>query len=131
MSLNRSSVFRWVGFLSLVSSLEGCISLEGAIYQESALEQKECRKFAKDKYTELTTYMQQSCFLHHQMEAMTVIDNDEGMPALEKSIYQVCMHEDQTTLESILDQKYGAKLDGDIAGVSAGSAECQSRQALR
>lgn len=77
----------------LVSSAPACTSLEGVIYQESALELKECRKFAKDKYTELMTYMQQSCFLHHQMEAMTAIDNDEGMPAWEKTIYKVCMDE--------------------------------------
>ena len=131
MSFDRSAVFRGAGVCLALSSVHACTSLEGTIYQEKALEQKECRKFAQDKYDELMGYMQQSCFLHHQMDAMTAINNDEGMPALKKTIYQACLDEDQTTLELILEQKYGARLEGDVIGVSSGSVECRSRQASR
>ena len=113
--------------LGLVSTM-GCTSLEGIIYQEKSLEHAECRVFAKNKYAELMTAMGQACFLHHQMEAMTAIDNDEGVSSLERRIDRACLQEEHTTLEMILADDYGARLDGDMPGIAANSVECRTSQ---
>lgn len=97
--------------LGLLSGM-GCTSVEGIIYQEKSLEHAECRVFAKDKYAEL----------------MTAIDNDEGLPSLERRIDRACVQEERTTLEMILANDYGASLDGDMPGIAANSEECRTRQ---
>lgn len=116
--------------ISLLSSM-GCTSLEGILYQEKSLEQAECRVSAKNKYTELMTYMGQACFLHQQMAAMTAMDNDEGLPSLQRRIYQACLDEESTTLETILEKSYGANPDGDLPGITADSVECRAQQSGR
>jgi hypothetical protein len=105
-----------------------CTSLEGIIYQEKSLEHEECRVFAKNKYAELMAYMGQACFLHQQMEAMTAIDNDEGLPSLQRRIYRACLEEESTTLATLLEKGYGANPDGDLPGITADSVECQKQQ---
>jgi hypothetical protein len=108
--------------------LSGCTSLEGIIYQEKALEHSECRAFSKQKYDELSQYLQAVCLTHGQLERITAIDDRHGLPSLQEKIYQICVKEENTTLEVLLFREYGVTIEGDIPGVDPDSAACQQQK---
>ncbi len=108
--------------------LSGCTSLEGIIYQEKALEHSECRAFSKQKYDELSQYLQAVCLTHGQLERIKAIDDTHGLPSLQEKIYQICVKEENTTLEVLLFREYGVTIEGDIPGVDPDSAACQQQK---
>ena len=108
--------------------LSGCTSLEGIIYQEKALEYSECRAFSKQKYDELSQYLQAVCLTHGQLERIRAIDDTHGLPSLQEKIYQICVKEENTTLEVLLFREYGVTIEGDIPGVDPDSAACQQQK---
>ncbi|TSA04644.1 MAG: hypothetical protein D4R76_02320 [Methylococcus sp.] len=108
--------------------LSGCTSLEGIIYQEKALEHSECRAFSKQKYDELSQYLLAVCLTHGQLQRITAIDDRHGLPSLQEKIYQICVKEEDTTLEVLLFKDYGATIDGDVPGVDPDSAACQQQK---
>ncbi len=108
--------------------LSGCTSLEGIIYQEKALEHSECRAFSKQKYDELSQYLQAVCLTHGQLERIRAIDDTHGLPSLQEKIYQICVKEENTTLEVLLFREYGVTIEGDIPGVDPDSAACQQQK---
>ncbi|MFZ4654079.1 MAG: hypothetical protein ACOYLM_06860 [Methylococcaceae bacterium] len=108
--------------------LSGCTSLEGIIYQEKALEHSECRAFSKRKYEELSQYLQAVCLTHGQLERIRAIDDTHGLPSLQEKIYQICVKEENTTLEVLLFREYGVTIEGDIPGVDPDSAACQQQK---
>ncbi len=108
--------------------LSGCTSLEGIIYQEKALEHSECRAFSKQKYDELSQYLQAVCLIHGQLERIKAIDDTHGLPSLQEKIYQICVKEENTTLEVLLFREYGVTIEGDIPGVDPDSAACQQQK---
>ncbi len=108
--------------------LSGCTSLEGIIYQEKALEHSECRAFSKQKYDELSQYLQAVCLTHGQLERIKAIDDTHGLPSLQEKIYQICVKEENTTLEVLLFRDFGVTIEGDIPGVDPDSAACQQQK---
>ena len=108
--------------------LSGCTSLEGVIYQEKALEHSECRAFSKQKYDELSQYLQAVCLTHGQHKRIRAIDDTHGLPSLQEKIYQICVKEENTTLEVLLFREYGVTIEGDIPGVDPDSAACQQQK---
>lgn len=120
---NRLLPHLWAALL-----LSGCTSLEGIIYQEKALEHSECQAFSKRKYEELSQYLQAVCLTHGQLERIRAIDDTHGLPSLQEKIYQICLKEEDTTLEVLLFKDYGVTIDGDLPGVDPDSAACQQQQ---
>jgi hypothetical protein len=119
---------RLLSFLLMAHFLSGCTSLEGMIYQEKALEHSECQAFAKRKYEELSQYLQAVCLTHGQLQRIRAIDDTHGLPALQEKIYQICVKEEDTTLEVLLFKDYGVTIDGDLPGVDPDSAACQQQK---
>jgi hypothetical protein len=116
-----------VGLLGLV----GCTSLEGMIYQEKKLEQSECVQFSADKYKELMGFFRGVCLTHGQFARMADIESQDGLPSLQKTIFDACMNESDTNLEALLFNRYAVTLDGDLPGVPPDDSRCLGAQASR
>jgi len=84
----------------------GCTSLEGMIYQEKKLEQSECVQFSADKYKELMGFFRGVCLTHGQFARMADIESQDGLPSLQKTIFDACMNESDTNLEALLFNRY-------------------------
>lgn len=129
--LRRNPAGPWLWPLVGLLGLVGCTSLEGMIYQEKKLEQSECVQFSADKYKELMGFFRGVCLTHGQFARMADIESQDGLPSLQKTIFDACMNESDTNLEALLFNRYAVTLDGDLPGVPPDDSRCLGAQASR
>ena len=101
------------------------------IYQEKTLENAECVQFSGEKYKELMGFFRVVCFTHGQLARMADIESSDGLPSLQKTIFDACIKESDTTLEVLLFNRYAVTLDGDLPGVLPDDPRCLGAQKFR